>query len=60
MAASAAAASDMARTMKEIHAEVIDHTKQLARWDGFMQGAEGKWSGVERRGHGRRGEDHEG
>lgn len=54
MRASAAASQDMARTMREIHEEVKDHSKQLAKWDGFMQGVEGKWNGIDRRGHGRR------
>lgn len=53
MRASAAAVQDMAITMKEIHGEVTDHTKQLARWDGFMEA----WDGKERRGRGRRRED---
>lgn len=44
-------------TLKEIHTELSDHSKQLAKWDGFMRGMEGQWSGIERRGHGRRSED---
>jgi hypothetical protein len=56
MRASAAAVQDMALTMREIHGEVKDHTKQLARWDGFMEA----WDGKERRGSGRRRQDHDG
>jgi hypothetical protein len=44
-------------TLKDIHSEISDHSKQLAKWDGFMAGMEGKWSGIERRGKGRRHED---
>lgn len=53
MRVSATAQQEMARTMREIHEEVKDHTKQLARWDGFMEA----WDGTERRGHGRRKDD---
>ena len=58
MRASAVASQEMARTMREIHDEVKDHTVRLARWDGYMEAS--GWDGRERRGHGRRGVDHEG
>ena len=39
----AQAFTDVSRTLREIHTEMADHTKQLAKWDGFMQGLDGKW-----------------
>lgn len=36
--ASAASIVEVARTMKEIHLEVIAHGKKLAGWDGFFEG----------------------
>jgi hypothetical protein len=51
--------AEVGATLKEIHTELSDHSKQLASWDGFMRGLEGNWQGLERRGHGRRTEDRE-
>lgn len=49
----------VADRLKEIHEEVQEHSKRFERWDGFMEGMEGKWSGNERRGSGRRKLDHD-
>ena len=50
---------EMTITLSKIHAEVTEHGKQFAKWDGFMEGQEGKWLGGDRRKIKRRTEDHD-
>lgn len=57
MKQNAKAFADVADALRGIHVEISDHSKQLAKWDGFMAGMEGKWAGNERRVDIRRDED---
>lgn len=56
--ASAQSVSEIAKTMKEIHGEVIAHGKKLAGWDGYFDGKSDGEEGQRRR-HKRRHNDND-
>ena len=53
---SAEAQKEMSATLKEIHTGMMDHSRRMERWEGYMEGQrDGPWDGkTERRGRGRR------
>lgn len=55
--ATTTAFKEMTVTLSKIHTEVIDHGARFERWEGFMEGQSGEWTGSRRRHSKRRATD---